>query len=81
MLDEGMTMKIRGQLTGTRLESADRVGRRHAGPLLTFGHDEDAKPYVYMGPRSSRRRAGCPLVEEGGQKELFERATPTSKGR
>ena len=43
------------------------------GHLLKFGHDEDAKPYVYW-VAIFLAQSRLFIVEAGGQKELFERA-------
>ncbi|HSO40384.1 MAG TPA: serine/threonine protein kinase [Labilithrix sp.] len=73
---QAMTLQLRDVSGYALLESTETASADGTkGKLLKFGHDEDAKPYVYW-VAIFAAQGRLFVVEAGGQKELFERARP-----
>ena len=74
---QAMTLQLRDVTGYALLESLDTASADGTkGKLLKFGHDEDAKPYVYW-VAIFAAQSRLFIVEAGGRKDLFERAQPS----
>lgn len=71
---QAITLQLRDVSGYALLESAEVASADGTkGRILKFGHDEDAKPYVYWTTIYLAQNRLF-IVEAGGPKELFERA-------